>query len=135
MARPIWTGSITFGLVIVPVKLYSAVREKEVRFHELHDEDGARLQHKRVCSADGKEVSYEHVVRGFEVAKDQYVVLTDDELAALDPRGAARSTSTASSTAPRSTPSSTTAPTTPCRTAGPTSPTPSSSRPWRRRRR
>jgi len=87
MARPIWTGSITFGLVIVPVKLYSAVREKEVRFHELHDEDGARLQHKRVCSADGKEVSYEHVVRGFEVAKDQYVVLTDDELAALDPKG------------------------------------------------
>jgi DNA end-binding protein Ku len=87
MARPIWSGSITFGLVIVPVKLYSAVREKEVRFHELHDEDGARLQHKRVCSADGKEVPYEHVARGFEVAKDQYVVLSDEELAALDPKG------------------------------------------------
>src|SRR5579872_381204 len=87
MARPIWTGSITFGLVIVPVKLYSAVREKEVRFHELHDADGARLQHKRVCSKDGAEVPYEHVVRGYELSKDEYVVLTDDELAALDPPG------------------------------------------------
>lgn len=85
MARAIWTGSISFGLVNVPVKVYSAVSQKEVRFHQLHDADGARLQYKRVCSADGKEVPYEHIVKGYEIAPDEYVVITPEELEALDP--------------------------------------------------
>lgn len=85
MARAIWSGSISFGLVNVPVKVYTAVRQKEVRFHQLHDKDGARLQYKRVCSADGKEVPYEHIVKGYEIAPDEYVVITPEELEALDP--------------------------------------------------
>jgi DNA end-binding protein Ku len=87
MPRPTWSGSITFGLVTVPVKLYSAVRSREVRFHQLHDADGVRIQQKRVCPADGEEVSYDHVVRGYEVSKGQYVVVSDEELEALDPKG------------------------------------------------
>jgi DNA end-binding protein Ku len=85
MARSIWSGAISFGLVNVPVKLYSAVSPKTVRFHQLHDEDGARIKQKRVCSADGEEVSYEHIVKGYEIGPDRYVVVTPDELDALDP--------------------------------------------------
>jgi DNA end-binding protein Ku len=71
--------------VNVPVKLYSAVSKKTVRFNQLHDADGARIQQKRVCSQDGEEVPYEHIVKGFEIAPDRYVVITPDELDALDP--------------------------------------------------
>jgi DNA end-binding protein Ku len=71
--------------VNVPVKLYSAVSKKTVRFNQLHDADGARIQQKRVCSVDGEEVPYEHIVKGFEIAPDRYVVITPDELEALDP--------------------------------------------------
>jgi DNA end-binding protein Ku len=85
MARPIWSGSISFGLVNVPVKLFTAVRKKTVRFHQLHAEDGARIQQKRVCSADGQEVAYEELVKGFEIAPGQYVVIDPDELDDLDP--------------------------------------------------
>ena len=85
MPRSIWRGAISFGLVNVPVKLYSAVSKKTVRFNQLHDADGARIQQKRVCSVDGEEVPYEHIVKGFEIAPDQYVVITPDELDALDP--------------------------------------------------
>lgn len=85
MARPIWSGSISFGLVNVPVKLYSATSPKEVRFHMLHDEDGGRVQQKRVCSIDGQEIPWEHIVKGFEIAKNRYVTVTKDELAALGP--------------------------------------------------
>ena len=85
MVRSVWKGSLSFGLVNVPVKIVSAVRQKDVRFHMLHDADGARIEQKRVCSADGEEVPYEHVVKGFEVAKDEYVVLTKEELDAADP--------------------------------------------------
>jgi DNA end-binding protein Ku len=85
MPRSIWSGAISFGLVNVPVKLYSAVSPKTVRFHQLHDEDGARIKQKRVCSADGEEVSYEHIVKGYEIGPDRYVVITPDELEALDP--------------------------------------------------
>jgi DNA end-binding protein Ku len=81
-----WSGTVTFGLVSVPVKLYSAVKQKDVRFHLLHDQDGARIQERRVCSAEGKEVPYEHVVKGYEVSRGQYVVVTKEELAALDPK-------------------------------------------------
>ncbi|HYV65940.1 MAG TPA: Ku protein [Myxococcales bacterium] len=86
MARPIWSGSISFGLVNVPVKLFSATSPKEVRFHMLHDEDGARIQQKRVCSIDGEEVSWEHIVKGFEVSKGRYVTVTREELEAFAPK-------------------------------------------------
>jgi DNA end-binding protein Ku len=86
MARPIWTGSISFGLVNVPVKLFSATSPKEVRFHMVHDKDGGRIQQKRVCSVDGEEVSWEHIVKGYEFSKGQYVTVTKEELTALYPK-------------------------------------------------
>ena len=86
MPRPIWTGAISFGLVNVPVKLYTATQAKDVRFHQLHDKDGTRLQQKRVCPKDGEEVPFEHVVKGYEIAPGQYVQVTQDELRALSPK-------------------------------------------------
>jgi DNA end-binding protein Ku len=86
MARAIWSGSISFGLLNVPVKLYSAVSSKTIRFRELRESDGSRIRHKRVAEEDGEEVSYDDIVKGYEVAPDQYVVLTRDELAELDPK-------------------------------------------------
>jgi DNA end-binding protein Ku len=86
MPRAIWTGAISFGLVNVPVKLYTATSPKTVRFHQLHGKDGVRIQQKRMCPADGEEVPYEELVKGFEIAPDRYVVVTQDELDALDPR-------------------------------------------------
>jgi len=86
MPRPIWSGSISFGLVNVPVKLFSATSPKEVRFHMLHDKDGGRIQQKRVCSIDGSEVPWEHIIKGFEISRGRFVSVTKDELAALNPR-------------------------------------------------
>lgn len=86
MPRAIWSGAISFGLVNVPVKLYSATSPKTVRFNQLHAADGGRLRQKRVCSIDGEEVPYEQIVKGYEVAPDRYVIVTQDELDALDPR-------------------------------------------------
>src|ERR671937_1494901 len=86
MARAIWTGSISFGLLNVPVRLYSAVSRKNVSFRELRAGDGSRIRHKRVAEADGEEVPYEEIVKGYEIAPDQYVVLTRDELEELDPK-------------------------------------------------
>jgi DNA end-binding protein Ku len=86
VARAIWSGSISFGLLNVPVKLYSAVSKQTVRFRELREDDGARIRHKRVAESDGKEVPYEKIVKGYEYAPDQYVVLTREELADLDPK-------------------------------------------------
>ena len=88
MPRAIWSGSISFGLVNIPVKLFSAVSHKEVRFHMLHDADGARINLKRFCSAESVEVPYEHVVKGFEISRGRYVMVTADELEAADPKGA-----------------------------------------------
>ena len=86
MARAIWSGSISFGLLNVPVRLYSAVSKQTVRFRELREGDGSRVKHKRVAESDGKEVPYEKIVKGYEYAPDQYVVLGRDELAELDPQ-------------------------------------------------
>jgi DNA end-binding protein Ku len=86
MARAIWSGSISFGLLNVPVKLYSAVSKQSVKFRELREGDGARIRHKRVAEDDGKEVPYEKIVKGYEFAPEQYVLLTKDELAELDPK-------------------------------------------------
>ena len=85
MPRPIWSGSISFGLVNVPVKLLTAVRKKTVRFHQLHAEDGARIQQKRVCSLDGQEIAYEDLAKGYELYPGQYVMIEPEELDALDP--------------------------------------------------
>jgi DNA end-binding protein Ku len=85
VARAIWSGSISFGLLNVPVKLYSAVSKQTVRFRELREGDGSRVKHKRVAESDGKEVPYEKIVKGYEYAPDQYVVLTKDELSELEP--------------------------------------------------
>jgi len=86
MARSIWSGAISFGLVNVPVRLFSATSPKTVRFNQLHDEDGGRIRQRRVCSIDDHEVPYEHIVRGFEISPDRYVIVTQEELDALDPR-------------------------------------------------
>jgi DNA end-binding protein Ku len=86
MPRAIWSGSISFGLLNVPVKLYSAVSKKSVSFRELRESDGSRIRHKRVAEADGEEVAYEEIVKGYEVAPEQYVVITRDELEQLDPK-------------------------------------------------
>ena len=86
MPRAIWSGSISFGLLNVPVRLYSAVSRKNVSFRELREGDGSRIRHKRVAESDGKEVPYERIVKGYEIAPEQYVVLTRDELEELDPK-------------------------------------------------
>src|SRR5215203_234588 len=86
MARAIWSGSISFGLLNVPVRLFSAVSKQTVRFRELREGDGSRVKHKRVAESDGKEVPYEKIVKGYEYAPDQYVVLSRDELAELEPQ-------------------------------------------------
>ena len=86
MPRAIWTGTITFGLLNVPVKLYSAVSSKAIRFRELREKDGSRVRHKRVAESDGEEVAYEDLVKGYEIAPDQYVILARDELESLDPK-------------------------------------------------
>ena len=86
MPRAIWSGAISFGLVNVPIKLFTATSQKDVRFHQLHDKDGARIQQKRVCSKDGEEIPMEHIVKGYEVSRDTYVLITPEELDALDPK-------------------------------------------------
>ena len=86
MPRAIWSGTISFGLLNVPVKLYSAVSRKQVSFRELRQSDGSRIRHKRVAESDGKEVDYEDIVKGYEIGPEQYVVMTRDELEELDPK-------------------------------------------------
>jgi len=81
--RSIWKGSISFGLVNIAVKLYSATEEKDVAFHQVHRQDGGRIKYKRVCSIDGEEVPYNDIAKGFELADGDMVVLTDDDLAEL----------------------------------------------------
>jgi DNA end-binding protein Ku len=88
MPRAIWTGAISFGLVSVPVKLYAAVSTKGVHFHQLHAADGVRIQQKRICPADGEEVPYADIVKGYEIAPDRYVIIEPQELASLAPKRA-----------------------------------------------
>ena len=85
MPRAIWSGAISFGLVNVPVKLYSAVSRKSVRFHQLNGETQSRIQQKRVDATTGEEVPYESIVKGYEISPDRYVVIEPDELESLDP--------------------------------------------------
>jgi DNA end-binding protein Ku len=82
VARSIWNGTIAFGLVTVPIKVYSATESKTVRFREVHAKDGGRIEHRRICPNDGKEVDYDDIVKGYEFAKGKFVELTDEEIAA-----------------------------------------------------
>ena len=86
MARSIWTGAISFGLVTVPVKLYSSVNRKTVRFHQLSGKSGVRIAQKRVDPSTGDEVAYEDIVKGFELTPDRYVVIEPGELETLQPK-------------------------------------------------
>jgi DNA end-binding protein Ku len=82
MPRSLWNGTVSVGLVHVPVKLYSATESKTIHFHEVHLEDGERIEHRRFCAKEDREVPYEEVVRGFEVASGEYVALEKDEVKA-----------------------------------------------------
>src|SRR2546429_3685898 len=86
MPRAIWSGTISFGLVTVPVKLYSALTRKTVRFHQLSGKTGARVAQKRVDPQNDEEVAYENIVKGYEVAPDRYVVIEPAELDTLQPK-------------------------------------------------
>jgi len=81
--RSIWKGAISFGLVTIPVKLYSATEEKDVSFHQVHREDGGRIRYKRVCQIDGDEVPYSDIAKGYELSSGEVVVLTDEDFADL----------------------------------------------------
>ena len=82
--RALWKGAITFGLISIPVRLYSAVSEKGLKFHLLHEEDGGRIKYKRECSKCGKEVTWDDIVKGYEYSKDHYVQFTDEELESVE---------------------------------------------------
>jgi DNA end-binding protein Ku len=76
--RAIWSGAISFGMVTIPVKLYAATEQRDVRFRLLHKADGAPIEEKRFCTKDGREVAWDDLVRGYEVSKGEYVVLDPD---------------------------------------------------------
>ena len=82
--KALWKGAITFGLVNIPVRLYSAVSEKGLKFHLLHEEDGGRVKYQRKCSKCDKEVGWDDLVKGYEYSKDHYVQFTDEDFESLD---------------------------------------------------
>jgi DNA end-binding protein Ku len=86
MARAIWTGSISFGLLNVPVKLYSAVARRGISLREIRESDNARIRHRRVAEGTDEEVPYDEIIKAFEITKDRYVPITKDEMASLDPK-------------------------------------------------
>jgi DNA end-binding protein Ku len=81
--RSMWKGAISFGLVMIPIKLYAATEQKDITFRQVHREDGGRIRFRRVCSIDGAEVPYEDVAKGYELPTGEMVVLTDEDLAEL----------------------------------------------------
>ena len=81
--RSIWSGAISFGLVVIPVKLYSATEQRDITFRQVHRKDGARIQFRRVCTLDGEEVPYSDIAKGYELPTGDMVVLTDEDLADL----------------------------------------------------
>ena len=80
MPRPVWTGTISFGLVAIPVKLFHAVQRKSVSFNQLDERSGARIRYRKVSAQSGEEVPDENIVKGYEVSKDRYVIVDPDEL-------------------------------------------------------
>jgi DNA end-binding protein Ku len=85
MARAIWSGAISFGLVSIPVKLFNAVSRKSVHFNQIDSRTGARIRYRKVSEADSEEVPAEAIVKGYQLSSGDYVLIGDDELAALDP--------------------------------------------------
>src|SRR6188768_3165109 len=83
--RSIWRGAINFGMVTIPVKLYTATEQKDVRFHLVHKKDGARIVGKRFCSEEDKEIPWEEIGKGYEVSKGEYVVMDREEVADAAP--------------------------------------------------
>src|ERR1039457_6088344 len=81
--RSIWAGAISFGLVVIPVKLYAATEQRDITFRQVHRADGARIQFRRVCTLDGEEVPYADIAKGYELPTGDMVVLTDEDLAEL----------------------------------------------------
>jgi DNA end-binding protein Ku len=81
--RSIWRGAVSFGLVSIGVKLYTATEDKDIRFHQVHAEDGGRIKYKRVCSIDGEEVEYSDIAKGYELPDGQLVILTDEDFEEL----------------------------------------------------
>jgi len=81
--RSIWKGAISFGLVTIPVKVYSATEQRDVSFHQVHRKDGGRIRYKRVCTLDGEEVPYSDIAKGYELPNGEMVVLTDEDFADL----------------------------------------------------
>jgi DNA end-binding protein Ku len=86
MPRPLWTGSLSFGLVNVPVQLFSGIKDTDVHFHQLHDKDHTPVEIHRFCAKEDAEVDYDEIGHGFETKSGKQVVLTDEELAAAQPR-------------------------------------------------
>ena len=84
--RAIWSGEIAFGLVNVPVKLYSATKSHDVSFHQVHDDDNGRIRYERHCEVCGREVEYEDIAKAYETEDGKTVVLTDEDLASLPSR-------------------------------------------------
>jgi DNA end-binding protein Ku len=84
--RALWTGAISFGLVNIPIRLYTAVKSHTVRFHELQEKTGQRIRHKRVAESTGREVAHENIVKGYEVSKGKFVMIAPDEIDAIEPR-------------------------------------------------
>ena len=118
MPRAMWSGAISFGLVNIPIKLFTAVSRKNVSFNQIDTRTGSRIQYRKVSAADGDEVPNEAIAKGYQLSSGEYVLVGDDELAALDPeatrtidieqfvepwRSRARWRSPASSCAPSST--------------------------------
>jgi DNA end-binding protein Ku len=85
MAHAIWSGSINFGLVTIPVKLFTAVKTDDLSFNMLHEKDEGRIKYERICSVDGKPVPWDEIVKGYEYEKGEYVVLTDEDFAKVNP--------------------------------------------------
>jgi DNA end-binding protein Ku len=81
--RAIWKGAVSFGLVSIAVKLYSATEEKDIRFHQVHRADGGRVKYQRICSIDGQQITYDQVAKGYDVGGGEIVMLTDEDLADL----------------------------------------------------
>jgi len=85
MAHAIWSGAINFGLVTIPVKLFTAVKTDDLSFNMLHKKDEGRIKYERVCSVDGEPVPWDEIVKGYEYEKGQYVLLTDEDFAKVNP--------------------------------------------------
>lgn len=85
MARPVWTGSVSFGLVTIPVKLFTATEDHDIHFHNLERDTGERIRHRRVAESSGHEVASENIVKGYEVRPGEHVIVEQDELEAVEP--------------------------------------------------